>query len=193
MLCCSSNVRLLSFPCLLSRQPSVRNWLLTHPFFKVMSILKKHTISNGAFSGSTFENGHLVDLYVNGEMIAQGSVVSSAFNKKMKRKEPCFTTQQLELVGLKVEPKGKAKSGCHLLSEIAPWWSGITTSPIFIWTWIFPKLLWSTSHVVTSTQRSGTRVWRLCSSSTIRITTTTSMTAWKTAIISTVIWKSGWT
>ncbi|GAK22451.1 outer membrane usher protein FimD [Vibrio sp. JCM 19052] len=83
--------------------------------------IKKHTISNGAFNGSTFENGHLVDLYVNGEMIAQGSVVSSAFNKKTKRKEPCFTTQQLELVGLKVEPKGKAKSGCHLLSEIAPW------------------------------------------------------------------------
>ncbi|MET2847289.1 fimbria/pilus outer membrane usher protein [Vibrio owensii] len=82
--------------------------------------IKKHTISNSVFNSSAFENGHLVDLYVNGEMIVQGSVVSSALNKETKRREPCFTTQQLELMGLKLDPKGKVKSGCHLLSDIAP-------------------------------------------------------------------------
>ncbi len=82
--------------------------------------IQKHMLSGDALNGYSFDDGHLVDLYVNGEMVLQGSVVSSRLNKRTERKEPCFSAQQLKLIGLKLDDKAKANLSCQLLFDVAP-------------------------------------------------------------------------
>lgn len=82
--------------------------------------IQKHMLSGDTLNGYSFDEGHLVDLNVNGEMVLQGSVVAARMNKRTERKEPCFSAQQLKLIGLKLDDKAKANLGCQLLSDVAP-------------------------------------------------------------------------